>query len=253
MPEKTASQVKRWSFRIGLSIVFIIGILIGTIFNPGLLYAYHTDLAGHSIYHNQPLEKETALRLKNAQVLLQKSTLYDSSFKLDICLNDGSFYPRILEFLQGNAFGYGFSNKAVLNGKLSFEKNCSEINGYKWNLTELIAHEATHCYQAHSYGFWNSNPIAQYPNWKWEGYAEYIARQNQRDDSLSFAKKKWKTTSPELWEVKMDDTTTCGREYYQARMLIQFCLENKGMTYDEILESDLSKESLFEELLKSQE
>ena len=49
----------------------------------------------------------------------------------------------------------------------------------------IIAHEMTHCLQFDKLGFWESKPIANIPNWKWEGYAEYISRQNADQKDLS--------------------------------------------------------------------
>jgi hypothetical protein len=34
----------------------------------------------------------------------------------------------------------------------------------------------THCYQYKKLGLLGSNPIANIPAWKWEGYAEYASR-----------------------------------------------------------------------------
>ena len=93
-------------------------------------------------------------------------------------------YPSLIEMIQGQAFAWGFYNKVVLNGKLNCKENCVELNGYKWNLIQLIAHEETHCLQFHKFGIWKSNPVASNPKWKWEGYAEYVARQNKDQKDL---------------------------------------------------------------------
>ena len=102
-----------------------------------------------------------------------------------ICLNDGSNYPKLMQTIRGKAFAWGFYDKVVLQGTANYNYNYVELNGYKWNLTQLLAHEMTHCLQFDKLGLWKSNPIANIPNWKWEGYAEYVSRQNADQKNVS--------------------------------------------------------------------
>lgn len=99
-------------------------------------------------------------------------------------MNDGSVYPTLIRKLRGRAFAWGFYDKVVLQGKMNEKGNYLELNGYKWNLIQLLAHEMTHCVQYDKLGLWKSKPIASIPNWKWEGYAEFIARKNQDQTDL---------------------------------------------------------------------
>jgi hypothetical protein len=68
--------------------------------------------------------------------------------------------------LRGQAFAWGFYNKVVMQGSTNCTSNYVTLNGFKWNLIQLLAHEMTYCLQFDKLGFWKSKPIANIPNWK---------------------------------------------------------------------------------------
>ena len=72
-----------------------------------------------------------------------------------------------------------------MQGKANYAGNYVELNGYKWNLTQLITHEMIHCLQFDKLGLRKSNPLAKIPDWKWEGYAEYIAGKKYGEKNLA--------------------------------------------------------------------
>jgi len=227
-------KIKKWTLLLMATGLLCLGLLVGMVLNPTLLYAHKSIVGNYTIYHNTPLDKYLILRLNDAAELIKTSELYNSDVRFEICLNDGSWYPSLIQKLQGQAFAWGFYNKVVLNGNLNCKDNYVLLNGYKWNLTQLIAHEETHCLQFYKFGFWKSNPIASIPKWKWEGYAEYIARQNQdqKDLSKNIARlnKAIKRDSHE-WGISFTDSTFAAKEYFNYWLLNQYCLDIKKMTY----------------------
>jgi hypothetical protein len=58
-----------------------------------------------------PLDENFISRLDNATELAKTSELYDANVKLDICLNDGSLNPKLMEKLRGQAFARAFTIK----------------------------------------------------------------------------------------------------------------------------------------------
>jgi hypothetical protein len=94
-----------------------------------------------------------------------------------------SFYDKIDEKL----LGIGRTARATLNNVIikvridpksnlafpTFHKDC-EVN-----LTDLLAHEMTHCLQANKYGIIKFNPFKHPELWMLEGYPEYISRQRE--------------------------------------------------------------------------
>lgn len=245
------SVIKKWLIRLFLFGLVSFLTVVLAVFNPSFLYANKTEVGNYTVYHHNDLSPAFKGRLATINSLIEKSELYDATFKTKICLNDGSYYPEMMEKLRGAAFGWGFYNITTFRGNFDFEQNTVEFGNYKWNLEQLITHELTHCLQFNTLGFFNANPLGNHPNWKWEGYPEYVSR--KKEDQLSLLKniqriELARNENPEAWGVLFEDGTASPRFYYDAWLLVQYCLDIKGMTYLELLNSPLSRTSLEEEM-----
>ena len=235
--------LKKWTFNLTVTGLFILALLIGIVLNPTLTYANKTTYNNFTIFHDKPIEGALLIHLDEATKLLEKSELYNPKLKLDICLNDGSIYPVIIRKILGDNFATGFYDKVTLQGNPDYNGNYIEIRGYKWNLTQVLAHEATHCFQFDKLGLWKSNPVARIPTWKWEGYPEYVARQNpdQKDLSKNIERLiKTEQTDNNGW-ILFADSTGAVIPYYKYWLLVQYSMDIKKMTYAQIL-ADTTKE-----------
>ncbi|MCG6187668.1 hypothetical protein [Maribellus maritimus] len=144
--------------------------------------------------------------------------------------------------IQGKAFARGFYNKVVFQGSADYQSNRVELNGYNWNQEQLLAHEAVHCYQNNKFGFWKSNPIANIPDWKWEGYPEYISSQNTDQIDLYENIYQFLKVDPEkAWAIKFSDGTVSPVNYYSDWLMVQYCIDVKGFSYAELLNNQTGK------------
>lgn len=132
---------------------------------------------------------------------------------------------------------------------MNCEENTLELNGYKWNLTQLLAHEMIHCLQFDKYGLFKSKPLADIPNWKWEGYAEYISRQNIDQKELSKNIARLIASDKDNWEVNFADSTIAPSEYYNYWTWVQYCIDIKKMTYHQVLADSTSEEKMRQEMM----
>lgn len=233
------NKIKKWTLRLIGFGVFLIGILILFVLNPNFLYANKTTFDNYTIYHSSHLDNNFQPKLDEATKLVKASELYKTELKFDICLNDGSKYPRLMQEILGQTFASGFYNKVVLHGTANYKENYVELNGYKWNLTQLLAHELTHCLQFENLGFWKSNPLGKIPTWKNEGYPEYIARRNEDQTKLCVNIARLieiEKLNKNDWGISFADSTSTSREYYNYWILVQYCIDIKKMTYKQILE-----------------
>ncbi|MBK6997045.1 MAG: hypothetical protein IPH31_19800 [Lewinellaceae bacterium] len=242
-------QINKWTFQITITGLYIAGLLLVIILNPILTYANKTTHNDYTIFHNKQLDPALAIKLDQATDLLKTSEFYNSKLQLDICLNDGSEYPQIIKTIRGPAFAWGFYDKVVLQGVANYKDNYVELNGYKWNLTQLLAHEMTHCLQFYKLGFWKSKPVANIPNWKWEGYAEYVSRQNNDQKDLARNIARLIASDKNNWEVKFEDSTIVSREYFDYWTLVQYCMDIKKMNYKQILADTTSEQTVRQEMM----
>lgn len=243
----------KWALRLTVTGFILLGILVGIVLNPSLVYANKTELGTSTVYHNKPLDKDLKFRLDNATEILKTSELYDSNIKFDVCMNDGTFYPSLLEMFLGKAFALGFtSNKIVICGELCCKDNYVEVNGRKWNFTQLLAHEEAHCLVFHRVGFWKSNPVANNPKWKWEGYPEYIARRDSSQTDLVKSIEQLNNatrTDKDSWGISFGDSTICPRDYFNYRLLNQYCIEIKRMNFETLLKDTTSEQIIKSEMM----
>ena len=246
------TTLKKFTLRLTATAVLIAGILLTIILNPILTYANKTTANNYTIYHNESLDAQVQTRIAQATKLAAQSELYATDFKLDICLNDGSKYPVLMKRLRGDAFAWGFYNKVVLMAKADWQHNTATLNGYDWNLTQLLAHEMIHCYQYHKAGLTGSNPIAGIPNWKWEGYPEYIARQNPDQQELKANITRLLTTQKQEdnndWVTFADGTGTV-MPYYHNWLLVQYCMQVKHMSYDALMQDTTGEAAIEKEMM----
>lgn len=245
-------QLKKWLLRLTATGLLMAIILLIIVLNPVLTYAHHTKHEKFTVYHQQTLPPVFIKQLDLAHGLIKKSECYNPNLKLDICLNDGSIYPTLIQKLRGRAFAWGFYDKVVLQGSINYDDHTVELNGYKWNLHELLAHELVHCLQFDKFGLLNSNPLAGIPDWKWEGYAEYIARQSgeQKDleknlERLTNANKIDSTS----WHIELADGTICPREYFNYLLLVQYCLDIRKMNYEQLLSDTTNESTIRQEMI----
>ncbi len=245
-------KIKKIALWLTVVILFIGVLLIIYFLNPILTYANKTTHNNYTIFHIAPFDKSIIIRLDQATELLKASEFYNANLKLDICLNDGSYYPILMQKIRGQAFAWGFYNKVVLQGTANYKENYVEVNGYKWNLTQLLAHELTHCLQFDHMGIWKSDPLGKIPAWKNEGYPEYIARQNKdQTDLLKNIERLNDVIEKDKneWGVSFADSTFVGKDYYSCWILMQYCIDIKRMTYKQVLDDTTQEENVRHEMM----
>lgn len=243
-------QIKKWAIRLMATSLLIAGLLLIIVLNPTLTYPQQTAQKNLTVFHSINPDPAILPILDEATRLVKASELYNPYLHLDICLNDGSGYAKLIQSIRGQAFAWGFYNKVVLQGMANYRENYVELHGYKWNLTQLLAHEMTHCLQFEHFGFWNSNPVVNIPNWKWEGYAEYISRQNMDQKDLSKNIGRFIAADKSNWEIMFSDGTMAPGVYYEYWILVRYCMDIKKMSFKQILADTTSEQTVKQEMMK---
>lgn len=243
--------IKKWILRLTIGGVVLLILLLTIILNPSLLYANKTTVGNCNIYHNLPLDSLLLTRLKEASKIIESSELFDTKLKYDICLNDGSKYPTLIKLILDEPIGTTFYNKIVFFGTINFKENYGLEGNNKWNIAELIAHSQTHCLQFNKLGLWKSNPIADYPNWKWEGFAEYTSRALTKNNELvtNIDKlNKAENSENNNW-IEFSDNTGSTLIFYKRRLLVQFCIEIEKLNFEDLLRDTSTQEMTTQKMM----
>ncbi|WKN40815.1 hypothetical protein [Tunicatimonas pelagia] len=240
-------------------IVILLTILSGLItvtFSPQMLFAKKIEHQAFTIYSNTDFD-ETHLvsRLDDAYALIKHSELHDEDYHFDVLLAHNHFFNKI-EDLQGKGV-IARATAGYITLKVPIDPKNNHVQGSvgKINLTYLLAHEMIHNLQANKYGLLNFSPLKHPPFWKLEGYPEYIARRNQlhaNDYSLRSEIQRYvelMKASNNMF-VEVTEGHFVPFYYYKGRLMVEYLMDIKGMTYDEILKDDTSEEVVFQEVLQ---
>jgi len=101
------------------------------------------------------------------------------------------------------------------------------------------------------YGLWQSNPIAKHPAWKWEGYPEYVARQNPPQVNLKYNignLLQIESTTNNGW-MKFADSTETLIAFDEYRLFIQYSLEIKKMTFVELMKDTTQEKTIKQQMI----
>jgi len=250
--------------KVILSLLSVIGIScllwIVLILNPNLSYANQTQLDKVTIFHNNELEEETEVIIKDVIEILKKSELYDQNLNIQLCFNDDKIYPNLNPFAFGHPLAYSMFNKTIIkNSEIKFNENVAQVQReannelQKYNLTWLLAHEFTHNLQHKA----NLNYVLRTSlgkiNWKLEGHADYIARGFKNDGKLKDKIEKYlieeNNVRNGLPGIKDEVGTYLIYGYYKYALIVQYLMEIKKMNFNQICELDTNINEIYSEML----
>lgn len=243
-------KLKKIGFRLGVTLGLCLTILLLAVLYPGFMYAHATPVGARlMVYHNQELDTDLIPILKESYRLVEDAEIFDPNFEINICLNDGSSYPDLIRKIRGEAYAYGFADNTVVAVEIFPKENYAIWNGRKRILTELFAHEFIHNYQYNTFGFSTLN----FPFWKLEGYPEYVMTRNNEainlhQDLETLLRAEAEGLQDWDWIVYDDEGFGTTPIYLRSRLLVQYLIEVKGMSYRQIIENN----SLDEQTLRAE-
>jgi len=210
---------------------------------PHPLFAHVTNHNNFAVYSRVPLDEHVYAVLDRAHLKLTASPLYILDVRPNVFLTGSTrFYTSLSLNVGGNSFGKGFAalptrnvfiNAHDLAGDLVFRDAPS--NNMR-SLSGVIAHETTHLLIRKRYGYWRNLTM---PDWKKEGYAEYVAGGSTLAHESGVA----------MWKARPDDAT--GYQYFKYFMLVKYLLEHERITVDDLFTRDFDVDALAEAVLKT--
>jgi hypothetical protein len=235
-------------------------IIIAIILFPQQLFAKKISYKKFTVYSNKNVDDNIKTVLSNALTLVQKSELYDSNCKYNIILCNNSFYNEIDNLLLGSGPTarsrlHNIIIKVRIDPKSNlafstFRKVCEE------DLTRLLAHEMTHCLQLDKYGILKFNPFRHPELWKLEGYPEYISKQKELSDkeySLTSDIDRYislESKATDIWISSEEDGCEVPNYYYKGKLMIEYLIDIKHLSYDQILKDTASENSIYQQMIK---
>ena len=252
-------KLRRVFKRTLLTLLTMISALVIVILFPQLLFANKMKYNKFKVCSNDKISDDIKIVLDNALDLAQKSELYDSGYKYNIILCHNSFYNKIDDGLLGNGPAARSRLKNVIvKVRIDARNNLAFSTFHKEcevNLTYLLAHEMIHCLQANKYGLIEFNPFRHPEFWKLEGYPEYISRRPQlsdKDYSLTSEIERYvnlENKATDMWILTEEGGCEAPDYYYKGRLMIEYLMDVKHLSYDQILKDSASESTIFKEMI----
>ena len=205
-----------------------------TLIFPQFLFAHEVSHKNFKVYARQPLDESITRVLDSAEERLKKSPIYDESVREKIFISDSFGFYVFLSTVKYNSFantipGVGNIrvNKSDIGGDLVF-RNTDADN--QRSLSGVIAHEVTHNLIRKRFGLVNS--FIKLPNWKDEGYCEYVAGET----TLSFEEgvRRWK-------ENPASDRQYA---YFKYQQMVKYLLDDEKISVEELFNRDFDAKEL---------
>ena len=255
MKKKLKRVLKIAFLAVSAAILMIASVLLF----PQALFAKKIAYKKFTVYSSDNVDNHIKIVLDDALALVQESELYDSNYTYNIILCNGSFYNKIDDKL----LGVGRTARATLRNVIikvsidpkqnlafpAFHKPCEE------NLTQVIAHEMIHCLQANKYGLFKFNPFRHPEFWKLEGYPEYISKRrdvsNEGYDLRSDINRyvKVESEAKDIWISSEDGGCEVPDYYYRGRLMMEYLIDIKHLSYDQVLNDTTSENSVYQEMI----
>jgi len=250
-------KIKRVLYSLVITILVLVSGLATIILYPQPLFANKVEYKQFKVYSNEKIDDKVKSILDTALSLVRKSELYDSAYKVDIFLSYNTFVNKI----DDKVFGYGPTARAIDNNLVfkvavdinknlvysTFHKPCVQHFDY------LIAHEITHCLQAHKYGILKFGPFKHPEMWKLEGYPEYVARQKFFSSTDNLKKEierlmELKRRQTDEWILVEEGGCEAPEYYHKGMLLTEYLINVRHLTYDQLLKDTRSEEEIYSEM-----
>ena len=243
-------------FRSILALIVLFLLFILFILHPQALYAGKRQYKNVTIYSATHYSTAFNDVIDHALTLIRQSELYDSSFHFDVFINDGSSFPRVLKAILGDAFAWGYHHNVVLAGQNDDSLQFIKLNGHYRQLSRTVAHEMIHCLQANRFGIFGSRPVKNIPQWKWEGYPEYVSYLSTKhpEDSILLQNlpllDSLKNETHYPVEIETDEGKSfAGLDYFRWWLMIKYCVDIKGMHFTDIMEEEVQFNTIYDEMM----
>lgn len=222
-----------------LATTLFIGYLL-TICFPQYLFAHEASYRGFKVYSREPLDDGIYKVLDDAEARLSKSTIYDREVSRRVFLTNGH---AMYAFLSNKAFR-SFANSVplinnIIINKSDVSKDLVFLNRPENNsrsLSGVIAHEVTHLFIRKKVGTLRASLM---PQWKNEGYCEYIAV----DTTITYDE------GVRLWkENPLDDSKY---RYFKFHLMVKYLLEVEKLSIEDVFSRDFDTKDLEARVFRS--
>lgn len=260
--------------------IILIGILatfiacIGLNLWPGILFTNHIESGNITIHSDHQFSDELEIALHDIKATISTSELYDPSLKHDIYFGYGNRMFSALKIkpdLTYNLSWPPYLSQIVTFRQPHFQANTLSHPEHKddvVNLRQILSHEIVHTLMNSHLGLWRGH---RSPMWKVEGYCDYVAASTSTfvdpsyelqtsvkrilntdlswitDDQGDFTQMQY--SHKQKSSIRNEQGVEWPTSYYISRILWEYLLDVKGLTFDEVMNPEITDRDTMTELI----
>jgi hypothetical protein len=277
-------MLKIFGFSVGGVLVVLVA-YIGLLFYPTIFFANHTEYGSLSVHSDVDFGNEIQPILRDIQAALVTSEIYDPGLKHDIFFGYGNSAFEAIQGIRAQFVKWTIGRRAALTYNASLPPLVSHIVTFRIpdfeanvlihperragiDLRQTLTHEVVHTLLMARLG---SQAVVRYPMWKLEGYADYVAASTTTftDTSYEIRDSVERILNEDLsWMMDAEGNFTrmrysCQRMssietqqglvwptcYYISRVLWEYLLDVKGLTFDDVMSPEVTDTDTLAELV----
>jgi hypothetical protein len=219
---------------------------------PQKYFRHNQRYRAFNIYSDREINEDQLRIFDEVHDRLAQIDIYDPNSNYDVFLcQDPDLYWIFANKMGKPKQSQGFNLQPVkytfvsLSAIQAIQKKYD--NKYRYNILEgsishIIAHEIAHELITMKVGLWKGRTSQP---WKKEGYCEYAASHSKRslDSEYSLLK-----AASQYFDGYYDDVTDGRRFYIRAALLVEYLLDVKKVSFDDLMESELDQDLILKEI-----
>ena len=278
---RKALRIGGWSFG---GLLLLVVLFVGLLAFPGFMFAHQLEYRNITVHSDEQLRGSIEPILAGMEAQLSASEISDPALQFDVFLGHDNAAFRLLDRLRwaivtrvagiGPSPNYAtgwppYFNHVVILDAPDPEHDALLRQGWRarLNMTHILTHEAGHTQVFNKLGL---RACMALPMWKAEGYPEYIASHalraapgyslrssvtrvltanlaGFRDEQGNFRSlHQGQLGASFLKDENGDDWHT---SYYLARVLVEYSLHVKGMTFEQLIDPAVRDTDVMREML----
>ncbi|MBN8697788.1 MAG: hypothetical protein J0L87_14750 [Bacteroidetes bacterium] len=247
-------RLKKTLIILGGLIILITLIYFSVFWSTKCWFSNNYNFGKYNLYTNSAFDNSTEF-LNQIDQRLKACELYDENIEHNIYIFSsestfkfyatiaGSGYPA--QGFNMRAFNKIYISKPFIEQVHSDRKTANKIVPYsamEGNIQETICHEIIHSFVNKKLG---DKKAAELLTWKQEGYAEYASNilPKRTDSTYSFKDRVALYNDTSFWEGNQFVF-----EYYESEILVEFLIDIKKMTFEQLMADSYTYEKALKEL-----
>ncbi|PKK83240.1 MAG: hypothetical protein CVT49_09545 [candidate division Zixibacteria bacterium HGW-Zixibacteria-1] len=255
MRKKLSHKLARWGLLLVTVIIAVFALQITVLAFPQMFVSKNIQRGSIKIFYDGDQDAYVAEIAEDVDSRLRATVFYDSTQNTNVYfLRNQGLYKMFVRLSMLPAAPQGFALSIFDNAFVDEArvKELAEMTGglpkysiYEGNPAHTIVHEVGHLIITGQIG---RGTWKQLPHWKQEGFPEYIANISliRGDSTASLPDRVAILNDDSIWGWKRG----WDRIHYEAGLLVEFLLDVKGYTVEDIVADSVTSETTLTELLE---